>query len=62
MKEYMDSKNPNWEDGSDVFIEENKVCEGKDCANTFTVTWPGMRRCGRCRKNKVPYKLADEPF
>jgi len=39
-----------------------KKCEGENCLDYFEATWPSMRRCNRCRREKRPYKSADCPF
>ena len=39
-----------------------KQCEGVGCPNRFVATWPKMRRCPRCRKEKRPYRDPDQPF
>lgn len=40
----------------------DKKCEGKGCPDYFEETWPGMRRCKRCRAEKRPYVEEGHPF
>ena len=41
---------------------DKKICEGKGCSQLYQPKWHTTRRCDRCRKEKRPYKAADEPF
>ena len=39
-----------------------KKCEAVNCLEFFEATWPTMRRCQRCRREKREYKTEDSPF
>lgn len=39
-----------------------KQCDGENCFRKFKPTWHIQRRCPRCKKEKRPYKDADNPF
>jgi DnaJ-class molecular chaperone len=62
MKYQCNMSNIDWTKGKEVAIEVDRKCQGKDCLGTFTVEWPGQRRCPRCRKEGRPYKDKEEPF
>ena len=52
-----------WSDAKEVELPlQPRPCEGKDCLNMFTPTWPIQRRCPRCKREKRPYKDPTSPF
>ena len=55
-----------WADAKEVSAPppevKKKKCEAVDCLEYFEVTWPSMRRCERCRREKREYKDPSSPF